>query len=154
MNILIYPNEILRKKCTPVEEITNELVLTAHEMMKLMKASGGIGLASIQVGILQRFLVMDTTEIDAANGFKGILFNPRITAKGQKYMPYIEGCLSFPKVKQPTCRKDNIRVEYIDEYKKMQNIVLQGISAICFQHELEHLDGILLIDHKQTGARK
>jgi len=161
MNILIHPNEILRKKCTPVEEISNELVLTAYEMMKLMKASGGIGLAAPQVGISERFFVMDTTEqivngevVPNPDGFKGILFNPYISARGLNVMPYVEGCLSFPKAQQPTCRASFIEVQYVDEYKKIQKVKLHGISAICAAHEIDHLNGVLFIDYNQTGSKK
>jgi peptide deformylase len=154
VNILAYPNDILRRKCTSVEEITNDLVFIARDMMDVMKEHGGIGLAAPQVGFPLKFFVMDTTEVDKENGFKGVLFNPVIFSKSDKFMPYVEGCLSFIGEQQPTCRSSSIEIGYVDAYKKLQKVQLKGISAICAQHELDHLYGVLFIDYNQTGKKR
>jgi peptide deformylase len=148
MTVLTYPNAILRQKAKPVEEISNELVLTAQEMMKLMLASNGVGLAAPQVGISQRFIVIDTTAFDPKGGMKAIMFNPEIIHRGTTMLPMVEGCLSLPGVQQPTCRISDITVQYVNEYKQVIHITLRGITAVCVQHEIEHLDGVLLIDYR------
>lgn len=154
MNIITYPNNILRQYCSPVEDVTQELVATTEEMFGLMYKLGGIGLAAPQVGIAKAFFVMDTTMSDPANGFKGVLFNPKVIARGFQVQPHVEGCLSFPQIQQPTCRHSNIQVQYLGKNNELQMGNFTGISAICAQHEIDHLFGVLMIDYNQDKRSK
>jgi peptide deformylase len=150
MKIVTYPNPILRTRATPVEKVTEELVSTAQKMLSLMYESNGIGLSAQQVGLTDRIIVMDTTQVDPVNGFKGMLFNPEILHLSGQVIPFSEGCLSFPGIEQTVCRKSIVLVKYINAQNQPTTQIMTGISAICALHEIDHLNGILMIDYKES----
>jgi peptide deformylase len=141
LNILQYPDDRLRIKCKSVDKVTPELVNTATEMLAVMRAANGIGLAAPQVGLDMALIVLE-------NGSNPIIaFNPVIMerSKNQEYTG--EGCLSFNGVTRIIKRPREIIAKYRDEHGKMQHYVhLTGVTARCFIHEWEHLQGKLFID--------
>jgi len=124
-----------------------------REMLEVMKASGGIGLAGNQVGLLRRVFVMRTTD-----GREFGCFNPWIMVGDNDLITGDEGCLSFPNLWLKVPRHNKITASYLDNAGKPCIIELEGLDARCFQHELDHLNGITFTEHvsdlKLTMARK
>ncbi len=145
MVILTYPHDSLRKKAVAVEKVTLELVDIANEMYKLMKEANGIGLAAPQVGLDIRLIVIEDS------GQPCIMFNPVILKRSTDVEYKGEGCLSFPGVSRLIKRPKEVIVKYRDERGKMQHAVFNGLQARCVCHEIEHLDGKLLIDHEEKN---
>jgi peptide deformylase len=141
MQLIKHPNPILKQKSVPWDfknHINAEQV--EHEMISLMKASNGIGLAANQVGLDRRVFVMRTQD-----GREFGVFNPTILyAEGQ--VTGEEGCLSFPDLFLDVPRYQKINAMYLDNAGEKRIIELEGIDARCFQHELDHLDGVCFTD--------
>ncbi|CAM3416292.1 peptide deformylase [Pseudostreptobacillus hongkongensis] len=140
MKIYVYDSEILREKSTNVENFDQELKDTLDEMVKTMRAAKGIGLAANQVGINKRFFVL---EIDG-NVYK--IVNPEIVEFGEEKFEFEEGCLSIPGVYRKVIRPKEIKVRYNDENGTLHEADLDEMMARAFQHEYDHLDGVLFID--------
>ncbi len=141
-NLRIFPDEILRQVCTPVERFNGELRDIFHEMLELMRASDGIGLAGPQVGIPRRLFVCELQE----QAF--CLANPVITvAEGESWM--VEGCLSLPDVQAEVKRNEQILVKGFDAEGNEKKFRVTGMWARVLQHEIDHLDGVLIIDRGQ-----
>lgn len=143
MKILEYPNDSLRVKAKAVDKVTPELQKVAQEMYKTMVDANGIGLAATQVGLDIRLLVLD----DA--GTPIIMFNPHLMKKSTEIQYETEGCLSFPGDWKKIKRAKEVNVKYRDLNGKMTYKVLSGIMSIAFQHELDHLNGVLFIDYEE-----
>jgi peptide deformylase len=144
MEILIFGNPILRKKAKPVENIDGELKRIIDKMAETMYKAKGIGLAANQVGILKRFFIMDVSQREGKNKLE-VYINPEIiSAEGETI--YEEGCLSIPGYFAPVKRYAKIYVKAYDINGNPVEKELDEISAIAFQHEYDHLDGILFID--------
>lgn len=153
MQILPYPHPALRWKSEPVREINAALRQTVREMFELMYSANGIGLASNQVGIPQRFFVLNLTGDPAEKDEEIVFINPEIikrkgTAEGE------EGCLSFPGLYGPVKRSDQIVVEAFDLQGQMFEMDLDELAARAVQHENDHLDGVLFIDRMTESARR
>ena len=144
--ILTEPNEILRKKSLPVENVDKDLQILMDDMLETMYAAPGIGLAAIQVGVPKRVIVLD---IDQKEGQKKPLFfvNPEIIQKSKNLSTYEEGCLSVPGQFAEIDRPDKCLVKYLDYYGEKKEINAEGMLATCIQHEMDHLEGILFIDY-------
>ena len=159
LDILTFPNPILRKVAEPVTEVTPELAQLADDMLETMYASKGIGLAAPQIGQSIRLLVMDTrpqdeegrydlsdmTELEQK--FEGpiVIFNPVVVAgKGKK--KFQEGCLSVPSYFEEIERPDLITVTGLNQKGEAIELELDGLMSVCMQHEIDHLDGKLFID--------
>ena len=144
--ILTEPNEILRKKSLPVENVDKDLQILMDDMLETMYAAPGIGLAAIQVGIPKRVIVLD---IEQKEGEKKPLFfvNPEIIQKSKNLSTYEEGCLSVPGQFAEIDRPDKCHVKYLDYYGEKKEINAEGMLATCIQHEMDHLEGILFIDY-------
>jgi peptide deformylase len=144
MTILQYPHQALDVKCTPVDKVTPELVATAKEMLQVMKDSNGIGLAANQVGLDIRLIVMTSkTHGDL------ILFNPMILKRSPETEYNSEGCLSFDNITRLIKRPLEVTVKYRNEHGKMEYVVLKGIDARCISHEIDHLQGLTFLSHKE-----
>jgi peptide deformylase len=166
--VLKYPHVLLRKKSSRIDNITPDLTEFAQNMIETMNAYDGIGLAAPQVGILKRFIVMDIKtylenkemkdwhgniqfELDGKAQpvtFPLSLVNPEIVAQeGTIEFPF-DGCLSFPGVSRGgTQRHRKITLKAVSPQGQAIQIVADGIMSICLQHELDHLEGVLFIDH-------
>ncbi len=144
--ILTEPNEILRKKSLPVDNVDKDLQILMDDMLETMYAAPGIGLAAIQVGVPKRIIVLD---IEQKEGQKKPLFlvNPEIIQKSKNLSTYEEGCLSVPGQFAEIDRPDKCHLKYLDYYGEKKEINAEGMLATCIQHEMDHLEGILFIDY-------
>lgn len=146
LKLVRYPDPILDSVAEPVTEFNDELINIANEMFIIMKNNNGIGLSGPQVGLSKRIFVMETNRVQR------IVVNPKITNKSG-LGGIEEGCLSFPGINVKVSRPTIISVEYSD--LSGNNIVetLYALDAICFQHELDHLDGITLANYLSKTVR-
>ena len=144
--ILLHPDPRLKKICAPVINITAELRKLADDMLETMYAAPGIGLAAIQVGIPKRILVIDISRDDEA---KNPLFfiNPEIIDPNETLSSYEEGCLSVPGVFEEIERPDECTVKFMDKEGIKQKMLCKGMLATVIQHEMDHLNGIVFVDH-------
>ena len=147
LEILTYPDDQLRQKCLPVEAVNDEVRALLNSMLETMYASAGIGLAGPQVGALLRVIVIDVSPDQEEGEPKQIfkLINPEIL-EGDGQTETEEGCLSIPGIRETVKRKAHVVVRALDEEGKETVIDAQGILAVCLQHEIDHLDGVLFID--------
>lgn len=147
LEILTYPNPILKEKCLPVSEINDELRTFLNDMVETMYLNAGIGLAAIQVGRPIRAIVVDIGEDENGNkGSKVFKFlNPEITEQEGK-IKYEEGCLSVPGIREDVIRAEKIKLKALDETGSPIELIATGLLAICIQHETDHLNGILFVD--------
>ena len=144
--ILTEPNKILRQISQPVESVGKEEQLLMDDMLETMYAANGIGLAAIQVGIPKRIIVMDISKDE--NKKEPMYFvNPVIKNKNPVKSTYEEGCLSVPNQFAEIDRPSKCDIEFLDYNGNKQTISAEGLFATCIQHEMDHLDGILFIDH-------
>ena len=145
-DIIIVPDETLKKISKPIEKVgVNEKKLI-NDLFETMYDSNGIGLAAVQVGVLRRVLVIDVSNKDEKK--KPLSFiNPTIKKISDETSTYEEGCLSIPDTFIEIERPKICEVEYIDIDGKKQNLKCDGLLSTCLQHEINHLDGKLIIDH-------
>lgn len=145
----------LREHCAPVGEITADILANMDEMVEMMRAQNGVGLAAPQVGITKCFLVMMNPENEQV--FK--MINPKILSRSDKTVIMEEGCLSvlgsdnLP-VYADVARPEKVVVEWTDEKGKKQMAEMSGICARIVQHETDHLDGVLFIDYLSPVKRE
>ena len=144
--ILTEPNKILRQISKPVDQVGKDEQKLMDDMLDTMYAANGIGLAAIQIGFPKRIIVMDINKNDGKKEPKYFV-NPIIKNKNQKKATYEEGCLSVPNQFAEIDRPSKCDVEFLDYYGKKQLLKAEGLLAICIQHEMDHLEGILFIDY-------
>ncbi|MBL0849209.1 MAG: peptide deformylase [Candidatus Liberibacter ctenarytainae] len=144
--IIIFPNPILRKVSQPVVKIDSKIKHLISEMLEVMYASGGIGLAAVQIGVLYRLVVIDLWE-DCPTNNPLVLINPEILSISKDYSVTQEGCLSIPDYRANVKRPSFVTVKYLDCDAYPQIIYADGLLATCLQHEIGHLNGVLFIDH-------
>jgi len=144
--ILTEPNKILREKSLKVDRVDKDLQILMDDMFETMYSAPGIGLAAIQLGIPKRVIVMD---LSSKEGKKNPMcfVNPEIITKSQTNSTYEEGCLSVPGQFAEIQRSDKCQLIYLDYYGNSQEMLAEGMLATCIQHEIDHLEGILFIDH-------
>ena len=149
--IIETPDPLLRQISTPVETVTDELRALIDDMFETMYAAPGIGLAAIQVGVPKRLLVIDLQEPEEEGGEPVrdplVFINPEIVEASNTLQVYSEGCLSVPDMYAEVERPDRIRARWLDRDGVAHEKELDGLLAICLQHEMDHLEGILFIDH-------
>jgi peptide deformylase len=162
--LVIAPNPLLKQVSKPVEKIDEALRQFMKDMVNTMYAEHGIGLAAVQVGVLKRVLVIDVdyeTDDDHNHhhdhhGCGGIhvkntnprfFVNPEIIEFSKNSQSYNEGCLSFPEMRSEVKRPEEVTVKYLDFDGKEQVEKMTGLIAICIQHEIDHLNGIVFVDH-------
>lgn len=154
LSVLQFPDPLLRKKALPVTEVNADVRKIVGDMFETMYEQSGVGLASTQVNIQQRIIVIDVSE-DRKNPL--CVINPEIIHREGIQYEY-EGCLSFPGVFDKVERSAKIRMRALDANGKPYEIDAEELLAICIQHEIDHLDGILFMDHlsrlKQDRMRK
>ncbi|KQQ56488.1 peptide deformylase [Rhizobium sp. Leaf311] len=144
--LIILPDPLLREKSKPVEQVDAEIVRLADDMLETMYDAPGIGLAAIQIGVPRRMLVIDISREDEER--KPVVFiNPEILKVSDEVSTYEEGCLSIPDYYAEVERPAALTVEYIDRDGKKQTVEADGLLATCLQHEIDHLNGVLFIDH-------
>lgn len=143
--IITIPDPVLRKISEPVERVDADTLKLMDDMLETMYAAPGIGLAAIQVGVPRRIVVIDTADEDEPKA-PLCLVNPEIVGIGQTTRLYEEGCLSIPDVRVEIERPQTVTVRYVDRAGKLQELAADGLLATALQHELDHLDGQLIID--------
>ena len=154
MRIYETPDPVLRQISTPVETVDDALRALVADMFETMYDAPGIGLAAVQVGVPKRLLVMDLQEPQDPDDPEGpvvkeprVFINPEILWASETTVPYTEGCLSVPDQYAEVLRPDRIRARWLDEHGKAHQEELDGLLAVCLQHEMDHLEGVLFIDH-------
>ena len=154
LEIVLYPDETLREVSTPVEIFDSELIKLIEDMSETMYDAPGIGLAAPQIGINKRIAVVDlgTDEESKRVPKRYVLINPKITDKSG-FIKYEEGCLSIPGVREFVERPSKIIVTAKDEHGKDYELEAEGLLAVCIQHEIDHLNGVLFTDHL-SGLKK
>ncbi len=144
--IITVPNEVLKKVSDPIEKVGENERKLVKDLFETMYHSKGIGLAAVQVGILKRILVIDVSTKDEKKN-PLCFINPVVKKISQETSVYEEGCLSIPNTFIEIERPKICEVEYIDVNGKMKNIKCDGLLSTCLQHEINHLDGKLIIDN-------
>ena len=145
-NIVIEPDPILRKKSEKLEKVDLEIQKFLDDMLDTMYSAPGIGLAAVQVGVLKRLIVVDISKEDEKKK-PLFLINPIITQKSDNTSIHEEGCLSLPGYFAEIERPAECQVEYLDYNGNKQSLKAKGLLSTCIQHEINHLDGKLIIDH-------
>ena len=153
LKIVTLSDPILRVKCTPVAHIDKRMIKVAEDMVETMYAAPGVGLAANQVGLNFQLAVIDATRDPEKYGKNPIiLFNPKILElSGKKTND--EGCLSIPGLFEEVTRAAKVKVTYTDENGKEQTVETDGLLAQALQHEIDHLNGKLYIDHLSSIKR-
>lgn len=144
-----YGDPVLRMKANEVESFDGELARLVERMTSLMQDANGVGLAANQVGVLQRVLVLQPSEEEPH-----ALVNPVVTGGSEELETDDEGCLSLQGVTVPVERRLTVTVEARDEHGDPVSLELEGLSARVLQHELDHLDGVLIFDRTTDDARR
>ncbi len=134
-------------------EVTDETRALMDDMLETMYAAPGIGLAAIQIGVPQRVIVMDLADGDA-DPEPRYFVNPVILDPSDDKKPYNEGCLSVPEFYEEVDRPATCTIEFLDYHGKPQRLEAEGLLATCIQHEMDHLEGILFIDHLSRLKRE
>jgi peptide deformylase len=145
-DILIIPDKRLRLKSEPVKAIDKTLRALIDDMFETMYAAPGIGLAAIQIGAARRVVTMDLAKKDDPKQPQ-IFINPEVVWASDEKATYEEGCLSIPEYYEEVERPKSVRVKYLDLDLKPQEIEADGLLATCLQHEIDHTNGVLFIDH-------
>ena len=144
--IRVIPDSVLRTKASPVETVDDELRKLLDDMLETMYAAPGIGLAAPQVGVPKRVVVIDVAR-EGEDKAPQVFVNPEIVSRADEASVYEEGCLSIPDYYAEVERPKEVTVRYIDLDGKEQEIRAEGLLATCLQHEIDHLNGVLFIDH-------
>jgi peptide deformylase len=156
--ILEVPDPLLRQISTPVEKVDDEVRALIADMFETMYDAPGIGLAAIQVGVPKRILVIDLQEPEEEGGEPvrdpRVFINPEILDSSDQDVPYTEGCLSVPDQYAEVDRPDRIRARWLDENGDSHEADIEGLLATCLQHEMDHLEGVLFIDHLSRLKRE
>ncbi len=145
LSICTYPDPVLRKKATPVETLDREIRKLIDDMAETMYGAPGIGLAANQVGKKQQVIVVDLQRPEYEGGLL-VLVNPKIIAASGE-ITYEEGCLSVPEFFSHVKRYSDITVRALDQHAKPIELNASGLLAVVLQHEIDHLEGRLFIDH-------
>src|SRR5947208_11534862 len=145
-DILILPDKRLRLVCEPVKTIDREIKTLVADMFETMYEAPGIGLAAIQVGVTRRVVTMDLAKKEEEKEPR-VLINPEVLWTSEEKATYEEGCLSIPEFYEEVERPAQVRVKYLDLEGRVQELEASGLLATCLQHEIDHLNGVLFIDH-------
>jgi peptide deformylase len=143
--IITLPDPLLRKPSAAVERVDDELRALAESMLETMYEAPGVGLAAVQVGVLRRLIVVDTAGKDEERR-PLVLINPEILTLGAQMRLHEEGCLSIPDVRIEIERPASLKVRYVDRDGRPQLLDAEGLLSTAIQHEIDHLNGRLIVD--------
>jgi peptide deformylase len=146
LDILTVPNPVLKQVSKPVERVDDDLRRLMDDMLETMYAAPGIGLAAIQVGVPKQVIVMDLAR-QGEPPEPRYFVNPEILWASEETAPYEEGCLSVPEIYDEVDRPARVKLRYLDYHGKDVTEDAEGLFAVCIQHEMDHLKGVLFIDH-------
>jgi peptide deformylase len=156
--IVEVPDPRLREISKPVETVDDDVRALVADMFETMYAAPGIGLAAIQVGVPKRILVIDLQDPPEEGGEPvkdpRVFINPEIVESSDQEVPYTEGCLSVPDQFAEVDRPERIRARWLDEKGVQHDEEITGLLATCLQHEMDHLNGVLFIDHLSRLKRQ
>lgn len=144
--ILVAPDPRLKQKSAPVERVDDELRKLMDDMLETMYEAPGIGLAAIQIGVPRRVIVMDLSR-EGEPKAPQYFVNPEILWTSAETTLCEEGCLSVPDLYEEVERPTKVKVRYLDYQGEIRTVDADGLLAVCIQHEMDHLEGILFIDH-------
>lgn len=150
--IIVAPDPRLKIKAKPVDAVDDDVRQFMDDMLESMYAANGIGLAAPQVGDDRRVIVVDVARTDE-DPQPMFLANPQIVGVADEDRIHEEGCLSLPEHYAEVVRPDGIRVRYLDRDNEIREMDAEGLLATCIQHEIDHLDGILFVDHVSALKR-
>jgi len=153
--IITLPAPVLKEVASEVSSVDDALRTQMDRMLKTMYEAPGIGLAANQVGMLNRVLVMDIAQREEDHGTRKPIFmvNPKILWASEEPSVWEEGCLSIPGQYADVERPLRVRVHFLDYHGKEQEQEFEGLGSHCVQHEIDHLNGVLFIDHLSTLKR-
>jgi peptide deformylase len=137
---------VLKQVSKPVETVDDDLRALMDDMLETMYAAPGIGLAAIQVGVPKRVIVMDIARGEEPRAPR-FFVNPELLWASEEMFVYEEGCLSIPEIYDEVERPGKVRIRYLDYHGKTVEEEAEGLFAVCIQHEMDHLEGVLFIDH-------
>jgi peptide deformylase len=140
------PDPVLKTKCKPVETVDDDVRRLVDDMFSTMYHAPGVGLAAPQVGVTRRIIVVDVAGKDEKPQ-PIALINPEIVWQSEETQVYEEGCLSLPEMYADVERPAKVKVRYLDRDGAKQEIEGEGLLAVCLQHEIDHIDGVLFVDH-------
>ncbi len=144
--IVKIPDKRLRLVSEPVKRIDAGIRKLVDDLFETMYAAPGIGLAAIQIGVPKRLFTMDLSKKEE-NHEPQVFINPEITWTSEEKATYEEGCLSIPEYYEEVERPSQVKVKYLDLEGKEHEIKAEGLLATCLQHEIDHINGVLFIDH-------
>ena len=144
--ILVVPNPVLKQVSQPVAKVDDELRALMDDMLETMYDAPGIGLAAIQIGVPKRVIVMDIAGPDEEKAPRYFV-NPEIVWSSEDTAPYEEGCLSIPDIYDEVERPARVKLKYLNYQGEEVIEDADGLFAVCIQHEMDHLEGVLFIDH-------
>ena len=150
LRLVTYPDEFLRRRSEEVTEFGPKLKELADAMLSSLETFRGVGLSAVQIGKLIRLFVVDTRR----EGEAGVFVNPQIAGTSQDNVPYEEGCLSVPNAYSVVMRPSRVTVQAFDVWGKPFTIHASGLFARAIQHEMDHLDGKLFVDHLDQEERR
>lgn len=146
MDIVTLPDPLLREQSAPVERVDDDLRRLIENMFETMYAAPGIGLAGIQVGVPRRIFTMDVAK-EGDEKSPICMINPEIIWQSDAISSYEEGCLSIPEYYAEVERPAEVKMKFLDQFGKEQEMMMDGLAATCAQHEFDHLNGALFIDY-------
>ena len=144
--IITLPDPLLRRKSAPIERVDATLGRLIDDMLETMYEAPGIGLAAVQVGVPRRLIVLDVSDEENEARCPIVMINPKILELGPEKKPYEEGCLAIPDVRVEIERPSTLMVEFLDRDGRAQRLAADGLLATAVQHEIDHLDGRMIID--------
>jgi peptide deformylase len=150
--VIIAPDPRLKVKCPPVDAVDDQVRRLMDDMLETMYHVPGIGLAAPQVGVHKRVIVVDASRKDE-DPAPLKLANPELVWASDELGTYEEGCLSLPEYYAEVTRPNRVRVRYLDYEGEIREIEAEGVFATCIQHEMDHLDGVLFVDHISSLKR-
>jgi peptide deformylase len=151
--ILVVPNPVLKQVSQPVERVDDELRALMDDMLETMYDAPGIGLAAIQIGVPKRVIVMDLSR-EGEEKQPRYFVNPEILWRSEETAPYEEGCLSIPDIYDEVERPAHVKLRYLNYQGELVEEDAEGLYAVCIQHEMDHLEGVLFIDHLSRLKRE
>jgi len=151
--ILTVPNPVLKQVSQPVDKVDDELRALMDDMLETMYDAPGIGLAAIQIGVPKRVIVMDLAR-QGEEPQPRYFVNPEILWASEETAPYEEGCLSVPEYYDEIERPARVRLRYLNYQGEQVEEEADGLYAVCIQHEMDHLEGVLFIDHLSRLKRE
>ncbi len=151
--IITVPDARLKQVSAPVETVDDVLRALMDDMLETMYAAPGIGLAAVQIGVPQRVIVMDLARAEEDKAPRYFV-NPEILWSSEDTAPYEEGCLSVPDIYDEVERPARVKLRYLNYHGELIEEDAEGVFAVCIQHEMDHLEGVLFIDHLSRLKRE